>query len=930
MRLAGGPPVWDAARLVAGDDAPVVLTGTWAGARAIVASQPLRTASVDEDPFALLDEQPLMSDSADLIVGGGWLGYLGFQLSRRLERIGAPPPDAEALPDAVLGFYDHVLVLDADGAWWFEALRTPERADVLSARLEVLRERVAAATGPRTAPEPAPGLWTARPSTAGHGAVVDACRERIAAGDLFQANLAMRLSTEQPGSPAEIFSAGVRALGPDRAAYLSGPWGAVASLSPELFLERHGRGVRSAPIKGTRPRPGDPARARRQREELERSAKDRAENVMIVDLVRNDLGRVCRPGSIEVPELARAQAHTGVWHLVSQVTGELRDGVGDADLVRAAFPPGSVTGAPKIAAIEVIHELESVARQVYTGAIGFASPVAGLELSVAIRTFEFAGGTAALQVGGGIVMDSIAADEARECLAKAEPLLRAIGGRVRELPAGAAHAPARRAPRPDPRPDPRAGLLETIAIQRGEPLHLEAHLGRLAAGARELYGIAPPTELATRARAEAAAQSAARLRIVLLPGGEATLEVAALPQAGDLALASVVVPGGLGAHKWADRRLLDALSAAVAPAIALLTDVDGFVLEAAMANVFALLDETLVTPPCDGRILPGTMRAQRPRGGRVARPRDGRAAADAGAARRRERRLPHQRPARHRDGARARRRAASPAARERAAPRRHRRARAPRAARAGLILCSSASEAAQDREAMGRLPGLGGGPLDGDLRVAGEPGAQALGQGLGLVIGRGGDEHVRPAPQRLEPVDLQVLGDLDRLTARAEVDADLPLRALRAAALLRLACLQAGVLGRTLLGRLRKRDVLRLPLLGIGVPARDRHVTQQPGLLDDLAHGVRGTHGLAVVGGVDEHAGPVRADREALGQAGLDVVVQAPVLHAAQHRRRSVGVVEIGAHAPVVAHDASVSARPRDRRTAGAGHPAAAWVTIAG
>ncbi len=115
VRLAGGPPIWDAARLVAGDDAPVVLTGAWAGARAIVASQPLRTASVDEDPFALLDEQPLIDGSGDLIVGGGWLGYLGFQLSRRLERIGAPPPDAEALPDAVLAFYDHVLVLDGDG-----------------------------------------------------------------------------------------------------------------------------------------------------------------------------------------------------------------------------------------------------------------------------------------------------------------------------------------------------------------------------------------------------------------------------------------------------------------------------------------------------------------------------------------------------------------------------------------------------------------------------------------------------------------------------------------------------------------------------------------------------------------------------------------------------------------------------------------------
>ena len=148
---------------------------------------------------------------------------------------------------------------------------------------------------------------------------------------------------------------------------------------------------------------------------------------MIVDLVRNDLGRVCRPGTVRVTALAEVRPHAGVWHLVSEVEGELRDDVGDADLLRAAFPPGSVTGAPKLAALSVIAELESTGREAYTGAIGFASPVAGLELNVAIRTFETHGSRIWLGAGGGIVADSDPESEAREAAAKAAPLLAAIG-----------------------------------------------------------------------------------------------------------------------------------------------------------------------------------------------------------------------------------------------------------------------------------------------------------------------------------------------------------------------------------------------------------------------------------------------------------------------------------------------------------------------
>jgi len=178
-----------------------------------------------------------------------------------------------------------------------------------------------------------------------------------------------------------------------------------------------------------------------------------AESQGVSELVRNDLGRVCVPGSIEVEALAQARAHTGVWHLVSEVAGTLRDDVGDGALVRAAFPPGSVTGAPKVAAMNVIAELESSARDVYTGAIGFASPIAGLELNVAIRTFEMRGGRAWLGVGGGIVADSDPLAETRECLTKAKPLLTAIGAELAtdRAPSGAP-PPLRLASRPLPRP----------------------------------------------------------------------------------------------------------------------------------------------------------------------------------------------------------------------------------------------------------------------------------------------------------------------------------------------------------------------------------------------------------------------------------------------------------------------------------------------
>jgi len=605
-------PAERAALLVRDDHRPFALIGRWAGGGALIGSEPVRVADGGDDPFALLDEQPTLAPGGEGLVGGGWFGYLGYRLGGRIESVGAGPPAPSGLPDVALAFYDHLLRLDSDGRWWFEALWSEGRAAALSERLAVLRRRAGqlpAAVECRTEP------WRARPARVGHVRAVAAARERIHAGDLLQTNIATRLQSRLDGDPLDLFVTARTRLPADRSAYLAGPWGAVVSLSPELFLTRHGRTVRSAPIKGTRPASAGPQAG----QELAASEKDLAENTMIVDLVRNDLGRVCELGSVAVEALAQARPHAGVWHLVSEVAGRLRAEVGDAELVRACFPPGSVTGAPKLAAMEVIAELESTPRDVFTGAIGFVSPLAGLELSVAIRTFEVRGEEISLAVGGGIVADSEPADEAAECTVKAAPLLAAIGGRLAdEDAADAAGPPAllRTGARPLRRPDPGVGVFETLLVRDGAPVELDAHLERLGASVAALYGAGLADD--TRERAVACAATAgpapARLRITYRPEAADRLGLACSPLEpvrAALHLRTVTVPGGIGAHKWADRRLLDALSARCAPAQPLLCDLDGRVLEAARANVFAFCgDGTLRTPPLDGRILPGVTRAR--------------------------------------------------------------------------------------------------------------------------------------------------------------------------------------------------------------------------------------------------------------------------------------------------------------------------------
>jgi para-aminobenzoate synthetase / 4-amino-4-deoxychorismate lyase len=605
-------------RLVRADAYPAALLGTWAGGSDIVASEPVRVCAAPAPVSAVLDPPPGSADfpaerSGVARFGGGWIGYLGFGASDRFVPVPPAPGEPRRLPAWWFGFYDHVLRRDrATGRWSFEALGTPGRGEVLERRFRELSGR---ARGARPEPEGyCCGSFRLVPSAAEHKSAVRQAVSYIRRGDIFQANICLRLEADFAGDPLEAFCRAVTRLDPPYAAFVRIPEGAVASLSPELFLRRTATSVLSRPVKGTRSRPAGRDAARRERAALQRSAKDRAENVMIVDLMRNDLSRVCLPGSVTVPALLRAEPHPGVWHLVSDVRGTLAPGAGDGQLIAAAFPPGSVTGAPKVRALEVIGELEAVPREVYTGAIGYRSPLAGLELNVAIRTFEFGGGRVWLGSGGGITAASDAAAEYRECLLKAAPLIQALGGALGERPGTPAPGPW--AVPPSLRPRPAWGVFTSLRVTEGRGHDVDAHLARLDASARELFGKHLPPGLRADLAACLAGRPSGRLRVTARPVGgplQATVEVVPAGSAPEtVALYPVTVPGGLGAHKWRDRRLLARLreQAGLDPEEQLLIqDADGDVLETDRASIFAVVDGILHTPPADGRLLPGITRA---------------------------------------------------------------------------------------------------------------------------------------------------------------------------------------------------------------------------------------------------------------------------------------------------------------------------------
>ena len=366
---------------------------------------------------------------------GGAVGFLSYDLNRFIENLPDNAIDDIGLPDMYFGFYDAAICIDhVDGtvavvAPYCEDEAAWERVDWL------LRCVDSASTAP-TQPQ------CTRPAGPLHGnftrdayiAAVQRCKDYIAAGDIFQVNLSQRFDTAVSLAPEALYRR-LRAINPAPfSCYLQFDDCAVLSSSPERFLKvsrREGSSiwhVETRPIKGTRPRrAGDEAFNARMRRELLNSPKDNAELTMIVDLERNDLGRVCSYGTVHVTEKVVLEEYPTVYHLVATVEGDLHPGKDIVDLLKATFPGGSITGAPKIRAMEIIDELEPTKRGMYTGAIGYISFDGTADFNIAIRTILMKGKRAFFQAGGGIVADSDPQAEYDETLAKARALFDALG-----------------------------------------------------------------------------------------------------------------------------------------------------------------------------------------------------------------------------------------------------------------------------------------------------------------------------------------------------------------------------------------------------------------------------------------------------------------------------------------------------------------------
>jgi para-aminobenzoate synthetase component 1 len=380
-----------------------------------------------DDPFVLLQRRLGAPGEAHptLPFSGGAIGYLAYDLGRRIERLPARAEDAEKLPELAVGIYDWACVVDHHErrTWLVGADRDPATRrgwDALVRRFSAppeeryrARFRVTSNVASNLTPD-------------GYGKAYRRIQQYIANGDCYQVNLAQRFCAAAAGDPWLAYQA-LRIINPAPfAAYLNLRFAQILCVSPERFLRVRDRLVETKPIKGTRPRAGHPRLDAALAEVLKESEKDRAENVMIVDLLRNDLSKTCEPGSVKVPKLFEIESFPTVHHLVSTVTGRLRPEFDAADLLRGCFPGGSITGAPKLRAMEIIEELEPHRRGVYCGAIGYLGFDGAMDTNIAIRTLIHSGGTVRFWAGGGIVADSRLQEEYQETFDKAAAMLRLL------------------------------------------------------------------------------------------------------------------------------------------------------------------------------------------------------------------------------------------------------------------------------------------------------------------------------------------------------------------------------------------------------------------------------------------------------------------------------------------------------------------------
>ena len=379
---------------------------------------------------------------------GGAVGYFSYDLCHFIERLPSTAIDDLKLPESYFAFYDVIMAFDhLEGKAYLVATGFPETGE--GQRLRRARMRLEGMKAWLYAASPSQEASLPRKERLGEGEfqpiqenrrvllksnftpeeytkAVNRVREYIAAGDVFQVNLSQRFEADLEIPPYELYKR-LRTVNPAPfASYLNFPGVAIVSASPERFLKVQGDLVETRPIKGTRPRGRDPVEDQRLAQELTHSSKDRAENVMIVDLERNDLGRVCLYGTVKVTELAILETFPTVFHLTSTIVGRLRRGKSNIDLLKATFPGGSITGAPKVRAMEIIDELEPTKRSVYTGSIGYLSFNEDMDINIVIRTFLIKEGKSYFQVGGGIIYDSDSEAEYVETLDKAKALIQAL------------------------------------------------------------------------------------------------------------------------------------------------------------------------------------------------------------------------------------------------------------------------------------------------------------------------------------------------------------------------------------------------------------------------------------------------------------------------------------------------------------------------
>ncbi|MFQ6372719.1 aminodeoxychorismate synthase component I [Shewanella sp. YIC-542] len=387
---------------------------------------PAHSQVSDNDPFQLLSAQLTAcfpeKKASDLPFAGGAIGCFGYDLGRHIEALPQIAADDVPFPQMAVGLYDWALIHDKQQQCWQLVHYAGEQALAKTLlQLQQLLQRPAAKT-------PAPfrlcGEWQLQLGKSEYLARFERIQHYLHSGDCYQINLTQRFSAAYQGDEWQAYCALRRANGAPFSAFMRLPQGCALSISPERFIAVDANGhIETKPIKGTAPRHANAQQDQQLATELQQSEKNRAENLMIVDLLRNDIGKIASPGSVAVPSLFALESFPAVHHLVSTVTGQLPEGVSPLTLLRSAFPGGSITGAPKIRAMEIIEELEPSRRSLYCGAIAYLSQHGVMDSNIAIRTLIAANGQLHCWAGGGIVADSEGESEYQESYDKVSRIL---------------------------------------------------------------------------------------------------------------------------------------------------------------------------------------------------------------------------------------------------------------------------------------------------------------------------------------------------------------------------------------------------------------------------------------------------------------------------------------------------------------------------